>query len=110
MVGPDRGVPCELSRTISLRRSFDEEAGLREEAEEHGKQDRELPQPSLDASPAAIYGRVAAERRGEARATSLHQDGQHQEDAEQILAKGKRGVHGLQQPRSSFAGKRTGAW
>ena len=55
--------------------------------------DRELPEPALDAAPAAIDGGIATERARQADAARLQQDGDDERDAHDDLADGQKGIH-----------------
>ena len=52
-----------------------------------------MPQALLDATPAAIDGRVAAERPGQAGTAGLEQDRGHERNAHEQLADGQDGIH-----------------
>ena len=59
---------------------------------------------TLDATPAAIDRRVAAERSRQARAAGLEQDGDDQRDADDDLAGGQQGVQARVPPRGIGGG------
>ena len=61
----------------------------RERHEQDEQDDRELPEPPLDAAPAAIDRGVAAERAGQAGAPGLEQDRGDEGDADDDLADGQ---------------------
>src|SRR3990172_3029922 len=70
----------------------------REEDEQDDQDDRELPEPALDAPPAAIDRGVAADRARQAGAAGLEEDRQGQGGGDDELACGQGRVHGLRPP------------
>src|ERR1035437_4376658 len=99
---PLRRSPPAKSPAISVAR-HDDEARLGEDAEQDRKKDRDLPQAPLDPAPASIHGRVATKGGRQARASRLHEYGDHQEDADDVLANGQGGIHSSKQPRIGSA-------
>ena len=75
-----------------------------EHDEQDEEDDRELPEAALDAAPAAVDGRVAAERAGQPGAAGLEQDRGHEGDADDDLADGQERVH----PGTTSVWKRRG--
>ena len=73
----------------------EDERREREDDEQDEQDDRELPQPSLDAAPAAVDRRIATERAGQAGAAGLQQDRDDERDAHDDLADGQERVHGV---------------
>src|SRR3954464_2244450 len=86
---------------------------VRAEGEHHKQRDQddgELPEAPLDAPPAAVDGRVTAERAAEAGPARLQQDGQRQGDGDDQLAGGQNGVHGARSSSMTAGWYATSEW
>src|SRR5829696_2324798 len=82
-------------RTTRRPALLDDEGNHREQHEQREQQDGELPESALDAPPAAVDGRVTAERARQPGPAGLQQDGGDERDAQQDLADGQDRIHGL---------------
>ena len=71
----------------------EDEGGQGEDDEQDEQDDRELPEPALDAAPAAVDGGIATERAGQADTARLQQDRDDERDAHDDLADGQKGIH-----------------